>query len=171
MRCADLNELKTAASAEIPADTSTVLWVSIRFDQAFEAVMVGVTTVLYLPYPEVPTLVDNTLSTYCKSLCVESCWFPYEIPQHLAVPLPSPGRLPFNLIYTTATGIHPKSSLLVAVIFLLRQLLLLSHRPNSLFVPSGSGSHSRCLTYPKSTFLSSHSTCFEGKIIPIASMS
>ena len=45
MICADINELKTAAPAEIPADTSTVLWVSIRFDQAYEAVMVGVTAV------------------------------------------------------------------------------------------------------------------------------
>ena len=44
-KCADPNELETAASAEIPANPSTVLWVSIRFDQAYEAVMVGVTAV------------------------------------------------------------------------------------------------------------------------------
>ena len=42
---ADINELKTAAPAEIPANTPIVLWVSIRFDQAYEAMMVGVTTV------------------------------------------------------------------------------------------------------------------------------
>jgi hypothetical protein len=38
-RSADINKLETAAAAEIPADPATVLWVSIRSEQAFEVVM------------------------------------------------------------------------------------------------------------------------------------
>ena len=91
-KCADPNELETAASAEIPANPSTVLWVSIRFDQAHEAVMVECRHNSIWRIPKY--LVNDMLSTPCKSLCVNSCRSAPEIPQHL-VPLPSPERLRF----------------------------------------------------------------------------
>lgn len=38
-RSADIDELETAAAAEISADPAAVLWVSIRSEQAYEVVM------------------------------------------------------------------------------------------------------------------------------------